>query len=139
MLDEKFYERKELIIRNNELNKNFDEKKFKKNINKKIELEQKLESISITSDVLASGNLARKNVLNSAVKPASTYSYVNDVVIEDSSKESKSTTNIIITHKKTKSCIWHVTRRTVCQMQFFYNPKRYPGVTFRTLQSTSSS
>ena len=43
MLDEKFYERKELIIRNNELNKNFDEKKFKKNINKKIELEQKLE------------------------------------------------------------------------------------------------
>jgi len=93
MLDEKFYERKELIIRNNELNKNFDEKKFKKNINKKIELEQKLESISITSDVLASGNLARKNVLNSAVKPASTYSYVNDVVMEDSSKESKSTTN----------------------------------------------
>lgn len=93
MLDEKFYERKELIIRNNELNKNFDEKNFKKNINKKIELEQKLESISITSDVLASGKLARKNVLNSAVKPASTYSYVNDVVIEDSSKESKSTIN----------------------------------------------
>lgn len=86
MLNENFENRKQYIQRNNELNKQFDKNVYQKGANRKIELEQKLEAMSINNDILFSGQLARKNVLGDAAKTSNNISYVSDIGIQDSNE-----------------------------------------------------
>ena len=64
--------RQQYIRSNNELNRGPDTKSLAQASRNKVELDRKLEELSIQSGVSLSGNLVRQNVLNSSVSHATT-------------------------------------------------------------------
>lgn len=74
MLNSEFFNRNQYIQASNELNKKTDTKLYVNGNRQKVELDKKLEELSIQNGVLVSGNLVRQNILNSSASKAYFYS-----------------------------------------------------------------
>ena len=81
---EDFRNRQQYIRANNEMNREVDSNKFIQGNKQKMELDRKLEEISINSGHSFSGNIVRQNVLNSSASRASTLN--TSIAYDDSVK-----------------------------------------------------
>lgn len=86
MFDNNFSTRHNLVKTNHELNSGFDSNTYKKGQISKVDIDTKLESLSIKNEVLISSGLARKRVLESAVQTSR--DTVVDVPLLDKKEES---------------------------------------------------
>ena len=82
--------RQQYIRSSNELNKMPDKKTFAQAGTKKMEMDRKLEELSISSGVSFSGNGVRQNILNSSVSHATTLNNTFDYEDYKEDDESKS-------------------------------------------------
>ena len=82
--------RQQYIRSSNELNKMPDKKTFVQAGTKKMEMDRKLEELSISSGVSFSGNVVRQNILNSSVSHATTLNNTFDYEDYKEDDESKS-------------------------------------------------
>ena len=82
--------RQQYIRSSNELNKMPDKKTFAQAGTKKMEMDRKLEELSISSGVSFSGNVVRQNILNSSVSHATTLNNTFDYEDYKEDDESKS-------------------------------------------------
>lgn len=70
MFEPNFSARQQYIKAANDLNKPVDSNIYKKGHHQKVELDKKLEEISIKGNLLVSGKLARQNILDSTLPSA---------------------------------------------------------------------
>ena len=87
MLNSEFFNRNQYIQASNELNKKTDTKLYVNGNLKKVELDKKLEELSIQNGVLVSGNLVRQNILNSSASKATSIPNVVDTEVIVAEKE----------------------------------------------------
>lgn len=71
-MNEEFRNRQQYIRASNEMNRGVDSKQFINGNKQKVELDRKLEELSINSGVSFSGNIVRQNILNSSASSATT-------------------------------------------------------------------
>lgn len=81
MLNSEFFNRNQYIQASNELNKKTDTKLYVNGNRQKVELDKKLEELSIQNGVLVSGNLVRQNILNSSASKATSIPNVVDTEV----------------------------------------------------------
>ncbi len=87
MLNSEFFNRNQYIQASNELNKKTDTKLYVNGNLQKVELDKKLEELSIQNGVLVSGNLVRQNILNSSASKATSIPNVVDTEVIVAEKE----------------------------------------------------
>lgn len=96
MLDGSLESRKEYIKNSNELNKISNLNAFVKGNKQKVELDQKLEELSIRTGTIVSGNVVRKNIIDSSASKRTTINNLVDLkVYEDSEEEKKKNKEIV--------------------------------------------
>ena len=83
-MNEEFRNRQQYIRASNEMNRGVDSKQFINGNKQKVELDRKLEELSINSGVSFSGNIVRQNILNSSASSATT---LNNTIDYDESLE----------------------------------------------------
>lgn len=81
MLNNEIFNRNQYIRVNNELNKKTDTQLYVKGNHQKVELDKKLDELSIQNGVLVSGNLVRQNILNSSASKGSSIPHVVDTEV----------------------------------------------------------
>jgi len=96
-MNEEFKSRQQYIRANNEMNRGVDSRIFINGNKRKVEMDRKLEEISINSGQAFSGNLVRQNILNSSASHATTLnntiSYDEDMKYDDNTKAELSLKN----------------------------------------------
>ena len=89
-MNEEFRNRQQYIRVSNEMNRGVDSKNFINGNKQKVELDRKLEEISINSGQSFSGNLVRQNILNLSASHATTLnntiSYDENIKYDDNTK-----------------------------------------------------
>ncbi len=93
MLNNEFFNRSQYIRVNNELNKKVDTQVYIKGNRQKVELDKKLDELSIQNGVLVSGNLIRQNILNSSASKPSSIPHVVDTEVSVGSQTSETQTD----------------------------------------------
>ncbi len=93
MLNNEFFNRSQYIRVNNELNKKVDNQVYIKGNRQKVELDKKLDELSIQNGVLVSGNLIRQNILNSSASKPSSIPHVVDTEVSVGSQTSETQTD----------------------------------------------
>lgn len=89
MLNSEFFNRNQYIRASNELNKKTDTQLYVNGNRQKVELDKKLDELSIQNGVLISGNLVRQNILNSSASKATSVPHVVDTQVIVDEKERK--------------------------------------------------
>ena len=92
-MNEEFKTRQQYIRANNEMNRGVDSKQFIKGNNRKVELDRKLDELTINSGISFSGNLVRQNILDSSESRATTFNSMQ-VYEEDEDKQKKELPNM---------------------------------------------
>jgi hypothetical protein len=116
-MNEEFRNRQQYIRASNEMNRGVDSKTFINGNKQKVELDRKLEEISINSGQSFSGNLVRQNILNSSASHATTLnntiSYDEDMKYDDNTKADLSLKNGINRGRETLNTMRNPMQNTV--------------------------
>lgn len=86
MLNNELVNRNQYIRAHNELNKKVDTQIYIKGNRRKVELDKKLDELSIQNGVIVSSHLARQNLLNASASKISSIPHVVDTEIMVDSK-----------------------------------------------------
>ena len=90
MLDGSIISKQEYIKNSNELNKGVELKTYLEGNKKKVELEQKLDELSIKTGTIVSGNVVRQNIISSSASKITTINnFVDNQNYVDPDKERK--------------------------------------------------
>ena len=116
-MNEEFRNRQQYIRASNEMNRGVDSKTFINGNKQKVELDRKLEELSINSGQSFSGNLVRQNILNSSASHATTLnntiSYDEDMKYDDNTKADLSLKNGINRGRETLNTMRNPMQNTV--------------------------
>ena len=115
-MNEEFRNRQQYIRVSNEMNRGVDSKQFIKGNRQKVELDRKLDELSINSGQLFSGNMIRQNILNSSASHATTLnntiSYDDSVEYDENTKSNLSLKNGINRGRETLNSMKNINQNT---------------------------
>ena len=115
-MNEEFRNRQQYIRVSNEMNRGVDSKQFIKGNRQKVELDRKLDELSINSGQSFSGNMIRQNILNSSASHATTLnntiSYDDSVEYDENTKSNLSLKNGINRGRETLNSMKNINQNT---------------------------
>lgn len=96
MLNNELFNRNQYIRAHNELNKKVDTQIYIKGNRQKVELDKKLDELSIQNGVIVSSHLARQNLLNASASKISSIPHVVDTeILVDSKSQNQEDDNSV--------------------------------------------